>query len=249
MHLVDGIHAPGTGVGSRTRSRALSVTASAAMFFLCTLVAGCSSDVGVDSHAVRVALIDGAVARVAALECYAIDQAPDLHGSDHGTAMASVVLDAIDSPCEESQRIRLGSFPVLDDAGNGASPDAVAHALRLALNWDADLVNVSIDLREGSRELEAAVAEAEVRGVPVIAAAGNRMGLAAGYPAAYDSVIAVGASDAGGEPLWFSAGDGVDAYAPGTDVPALNAREEELSGEGTSFAAAVHTRTLAGAIP
>jgi hypothetical protein len=31
-------------------------------------------------HAVRVALIDGAGARVAALECYAIDQEPALRG-------------------------------------------------------------------------------------------------------------------------------------------------------------------------
>lgn len=249
MRLHDGIQAPDIGVRSRTRSRALSVVASGAVFFLCSLVVGCSSEVDVDTRAVRVALIDGAVARVAGLECYAIDQEPNLQGSDHGTAMASVLLDAINSPCDDAKRIRLGSFPVLDKGGNGATADAVADALLLALEWDADLVNVSIDLREGSRELESAVAEADVRGVPVIAAAGNRMGLPVGYPAAYATVVAVGASGIGGEPLWLSASDGVDVYAAGTGIPALNARGDELSGEGTSFAAAVHTRTLADAIP
>lgn len=219
------------------------------MLFVCSLVVGCSSDIDAESHVVRVALIDGAVARVAGLECYAIDQAPDLQGSDHGTAMASVLLNAIESPCDDAERIRLGSFPVLDKDGNGATADAVADALTLALEWGADLVNVSIDLRKGSRELRAAVAEAEMRGVSVIAAAGNRMGLPAGYPAVYDSVVAVGAADASGERLWSSASDGVNVYALGTGVPALNARGHEVPGEGTSFAAAVHTRTLAGAIP
>lgn len=249
MRAVDWLRAIVGGTENPARSRVLLLLGLGSVFLLCYLLAGCSSDAEADSEAVRVALIDGAVARVAALECYAIDQAPGMQGSDHGTAMASVLLGALDSPCDDADRIRLGSFPVLERDGAGATADAVARALVLALEWDADLVNVSIDLREGSHSLATAVAQAEAQGVAVIAAAGNRMGLAAGYPAAYASVIAVGAIDAGGNPLWSSAGEGIDVYAVGAAISALDAGGEELTGEGTSFAAAVHTRTLSDAIP
>lgn len=212
------------------------------------LLPGCSVEVDDEGREVRIALIDGAVARVSELECFAIEQAPGAQGSDHGTAVASVLLDVLQSGCADADQVRLGSFPVLDADGGGVTANDVASALSRALEWGADVVNVSIDLRDGSRELEAAVVAAERERVPVVAAAGNRMGLPAGFPAAYPSVVAVGAADVAGTPLWSSATEGVDVYVRGSSVLTLNSRGQWVTREGTSFAAALYTRELAASL-
>lgn len=192
----------------------------------------------------RVAMIDGAVS-LEQLACFMVDQAGTGNGTRHGTAVASVILGAVGSPCADAEKIHLGSFPVLDSTGAGATADEVADALLLAIEWGADFVNISIDLRAGSDRLEDVLRRAAENGIVVVAAAGNRMGMAAGYPAAYGSVVSVGAADTDGSPLWSSAREGVDIYALGAGVDVLGEDGTRHIESGTSYASAAHVRELA----
>lgn len=75
-------------------------------------------------------------------------------------------------------------------------------------------------------------------------AAGNAMGLSAGYPARYPGVISVGALDADGRLADFSAGHELDVAAPGTGIIALDSQGRLVKVNGTSFAAAKLTSHL-----
>lgn len=156
-----------------------------------------------------------------------------------------MILDAVGSPCADAEKVRLGSFPVLDSTGVGATADKVADALLRAIEWDADFVNISIDLRAGSDRLADVLQQASESGILIVAAAGNRMGMPAGYPAAYGSVVSVGAADADGSPLWSSAREGVDVYALGAGVDILDEHGTRHVESGTSYASTAYVRELA----
>ena len=95
-------------------------------------------------------------------------------------------------------------------------------------------------MREQVRQ---AVAYAEEKGVLVIASAGNDYRENPDrkyYPAAYTTVLSVGALNKDGTaPADFSQqGDWVDLYAPGVDIPVLTLSGAEITDYGTSLAAA-----------
>lgn len=226
------------------RARIYGRSMSAVALSACMMLSACDvARVDDQGTEVRVVLVDGGVATSGRLECYSIEQDGAAIPSQHGTAMASVILDAVARPCEQ-RPVLLRSIPVLVEDGSGANADAIADAIEAAIAWDADLVNISIDLRSGSDSLKRAVGEAEGEGVTIVAAAGNRMGMAAGYPAAYDGVVSVGAVDEDGSELWFTAIEEVDTFELGIGVPYLDVDGNTAEGVGTSFAAGVHTSQL-----
>ncbi len=86
--------------------------------------------------------------------------------------------------------------------------------------------------------LRAAVDYADQHGVMVIAAAGNNGSPNVLYPAAYDSVIAVGAVDRNLQRSSFSNyGAGIDLWGPGRDILATDTDGGYRLMSGTSFAA------------
>ena len=120
----------------------------------------------------------------------------------HGTATAGLVLGA------EDQRVT-GICPdalavpqvVVDKYPSGAEknggPEALCEALYDAVDrFGCRIVNISLCTTEDSQELREAVAYAEAKGVVLIAAVGNdgEDGQTY-YPAAYETVIAVGSTD------------------------------------------------------
>ncbi|MEO8877871.1 MAG: S8 family peptidase [Polyangiaceae bacterium] len=106
---------------------------------------------------------------------------------------------------------------VLNKYGWGTLAD-VAEGIRYAADNGASVINLSLGGSSPSKVLEAAVDHAIGKGVIVVAAAGNS-GKSVGYPAAYDGVIAVSASDSNDNIAWFSSrGRQVAIAAPGVGV-------------------------------
>ncbi|MFJ8436918.1 type VII secretion-associated serine protease mycosin [Kitasatospora sp. NPDC094019] len=131
-----------------------------------------------------------------------------------------------------------------DAEGNG-DVHSLVEAVNSAVAQGAKVINISQDVRGaadtrfvGYEELKAAVDNAENRGVVVVASSGNDGKKGDTYPAAFPTVLAVGASDRNNERTYFSQyGDFVDVAAPGVDMLSTVPRGGQCVDNGTSFAA------------
>jgi len=160
----------------------------------------------------------------------------------HGTEVAGIVA-AHGTVKGVAPDARLLDVRVFDYDAGGAEKYATSLALLRGLDWaagkNAAIVNMSLS-GPADALLQEAI-EALVRnGVVVVAAAGNGGKLApAAYPAAYDDVIAVTATDSS-DRLYVRANHGtyIDVAAPGVDVLSASLENAYSMTSGTSFAAA-----------
>jgi hypothetical protein len=159
----------------------------------------------------------------------------------HGTAIAGIVAarQQIKGMAPDARVLAVRAF----SGGNGRKPEATTLSLIKGLDWaaqnNARVVNMSFAGPKDAMLLEA-IEQAESRGLILVAAAGNGGPTASSaYPAAYERVIAVTASDSDDQ-LYEMANRGsyVAIAAPGVDIlaPAPQAAYEMSS--GTSLAAA-----------
>jgi serine protease len=146
------------------------------------------------------------------------DEAVDDQG--HGTHVAGTIAQTTNNDkgvaglafCANLMPVK-----VLNKYGWGTLAN-VAEGIRYAADNGAQVVNLSLGGASPSKVLEEAVNHAVSKGVIVVAAAGNS-GKSVGYPAAYDGVIAVSASDSNDKIAWFSSrGPQVAIAAPGVGV-------------------------------
>ena len=142
----------------------------------------------------------------------------DDHG--HGTHVAGTVAQTTNNgkgTAGLAYCARLMPVKVLNKNGWGTLAD-VAEGIRYAADNGAQVINLSLGGSGKSKILEDAVDHALSKGVIVVAAAGNS-GKSVGYPAAYDGVIAVSATDSNDSIAWFSSrGPQVAIAAPGVAV-------------------------------
>ena len=126
---------------------------------------------------------------------------------------------------------------VLDQYGNGWYSD-IAAGMVYAVDNGAQIINLSLGGSESSQSLRAAVDYAQAHGVLVVAATGNTGG-AVLYPAAYESVLAVAATDQNDQVAYFSnRGSQVDVAAPGVEIYSTWPwRDGYFTKSGTSMAA------------
>ncbi|WP_399930395.1 type VII secretion-associated serine protease mycosin [Streptomyces kanamyceticus] len=131
-----------------------------------------------------------------------------------------------------------------NDAEGHGTAETLAKAIDYAVDAGADVINISQDTAnaaEPSPELERAVDRALGLRRVVVASAGND-GLGGNvkktYPASYEGVLAVAASDRNNERAAFSqSGDFVDVAAPGVDMISTVPLGGHCADSGTSFAA------------
>ncbi|TXS38609.1 type VII secretion-associated serine protease mycosin [Streptomyces sp. OR43] len=131
-----------------------------------------------------------------------------------------------------------------NDGRRGGLDRAMAAAIDHAIAQGAQVINISQDTTRPLADdslLGRAVARAVAEDVVVVAAAGNdgmdgRQRLT--YPAAFDGVLAVAASDRNNERAPFSqAGEFVGVAAPGVDIVSTVPGDGQCTDNGTSFAA------------
>ncbi len=102
---------------------------------------------------------------------------------------------------------------------DGCSNISVIQGINWGIEQKVDVINMSLGGDYGTSEEKAAIAKAEVAGIPVVAASGNDGKAKVGFPAAYPNVIAVGAVDANLHKADFSQwGPELDVMAPGVEV-------------------------------
>ena len=148
-----------------------------------------------------------------------------------------------------ARQASLMELRTLDNYGLGYPLD-IAEAINYAAHNGAQVINLSMALpainpNPGDVEiLRRAVEAAQAAGALVVAASGNDSYAQVSYPAAFDGVLAVGASTQSDERASFSNyGDGLDLIAPGVGIfstkwPSGN-HDYGLyngTGNGTSFA-------------
>lgn len=128
------------------------------------------------------------------------------------------------------------------EKGQGNS-GTMSKAIKDAVAAGARIINISSDTanKQDSEDLRLAVADAVSKGALIVAAAGNDGGegkSAKTYPASYDGVLAVAASDRNDERAFFSQeGDFVDVAAPGVGMVSTVPDSGQCTADGTSFAA------------
>lgn len=162
----------------------------------------------------------------------------DIYG--HGTHVAGIIAADINDGvgiAGVAPEIRLLNVKVADDRGQ-CSASVVAQGIIWAVNNGASVINISLELRETSPELEKAVNYAWDKGAVIVAAAGNDASQMPVYPAYYKNSIAVAATkqDNNLAPL-SNYGDWVDVAAPGFNIYSTLPGNSYGYETGTSFAA------------
>lgn len=151
----------------------------------------------------------------------------------HGTKVAGVVL-------QSSARATVTPVKVLDANNAGESSDLVEGLQWVANNaseFNVKAVNLSLVTYDYSYTVGQLVNQILNQGVAVVAAAGNDSG-PVNYPARYQGVVSVGATDAATNQLadFSSRGPGLDVAAPGANLSFTKDGQTYSIGSGTSFA-------------
>ena len=144
----------------------------------------------------------------------------------------------------------LYAVKVLDNDGSGYLSEVIA-----GIDWSIankmDIINLSLGVSTGSSALQQVVDKAYSQGILVVAAVGNT-GLADGsrdtvnYPARYESVIAVAATDSKDLRASFSStGSTVEVAAPGVSIQSTYLNNQYVGMSGTSMAAPYVAGSLA----
>jgi len=160
----------------------------------------------------------------------------DDHG--HGTHCAGIIAAVLNNGIGIAglAQARVMAEKVLTSGGWGYW-DWIANGIVHAADQGADIISMSLGGYEYSELLHEAVKYAYDSGVLLVAAAGNDATSIKSYPAAYDEVIAVAATDNNDYTAWWSNwGDWIELAAPGVDIYSTVPWGYE-SWSGTSMAA------------
>jgi Subtilase family len=185
------------------------------------------------------------------------DVAPDLHGTRMAMEAAAIPGNDWGMVGAAPGAVRIVSIRATNTA-DALSFTAYKQAMLLCEKQsqahDIKVISLAVGFQvtptpEQMAELQDAIQDARDRyGIDVVAAAGNEASTQISYPAAAPGVIAVGASNAQGEPCSFSnTGPQLAVLAPGCDLEEANplTGEVEYDEAGTSFAESDDAAVLA----
>ncbi|MBD5477493.1 MAG: S8 family serine peptidase [Lachnospiraceae bacterium] len=174
---------------------------------------------GYTGKGIKVAVLDTGVANhtdVSATSIYGPGTS-DSHG--HGTHVAGIIGAKANGQqgVGVAPGVTLYSGNVLPD-GTGTDDDIIK-AIKAAQAKNVDIINMSLGGLGYSGVFQETVNDAYEHGIAIFSASGNDGGANYNYPASYDHVISVAATDAGNERAYFSNyGNKVDLSAPGVFI-------------------------------
>lgn len=138
----------------------------------------------------------------------------------HGTHCAGIIAAVLNNGLGIAgiANVSIMAEKVLDEWGDGYA-DWVANGIINAADSGADVISMSIGSYGWGELLRTAVNYAYDSGVLMVAAAGNEETNMKLYPAGYDEVVAVSATDQYDNTAWWSNwGDWIELAAPGVDI-------------------------------
>lgn len=158
--------------------------------------------------------------------------------SGHGTSIAGIIAAKNNSEgiTGINSNVELYSARVLD-SNMKAPVSRVVKAIDWAIAKKVNIINLSFATNKDTKALKAAIDRAYDAGILMIASAGNADSIA--YPAAYDSVMAVGSVNNHCEISKFSPVDNqAEITAPGELITSTDVFDTLSVHSGTSYAAA-----------
>ena len=168
------------------------------------------------------------------------DSAHIADGEGHGTHVAGIAGATGENEVvgvswtNKIMALRALAYDSVNISGNTAD---IAEAINYAADNGAHIINLSLGGDEHASSLELAVDFAYDAGCVLVAATGNSGREAVAYPAKYDNVIAVGATDSNDNRASFSTyGEELDLMAPGVDIRSTYPGDSTYEDSGTSMA-------------
>ncbi|MDX3523375.1 peptidase S8 [Streptomyces scabiei] len=154
--------------------------------------------------------------------------------SDNREGVSGVTWECRLMPVRVLARIRRLADGVVSGVGSAAD---IAAGIRWAADHGARVLNLSLGGTTATGVERDAIAHAISRNVVVVAAMGNDSGPVVSFPAAFDDVIAVGATDVLDRKAPFSnTGPHIDVAAPGVNILSTFLDDTFSSSDGTSMA-------------
>ena len=191
-------------------------------------------DTGVDSHHID---LQGKV--VASYNFTSSPTVEDLRG--HGTHVAGIIVRDFEAGVGNDglkHEVRLINVKVAEDSGI-CRAETVSKGIIWAADNGAEVINISLALKQPLSDLEEAIRYAWSKGAVIVAAAGNENLNLPIYPAAYPQVVGVAATDDTGQlTTWSNRGAWVTASAPGANIYSTLPGNAYGFKSGTSQAAA-----------
>ncbi len=173
------------------------------------------------------------------------DDADPKDDEGHGTHVAGIIAaeDNDNGVVGVAPQASLYAVKVLDSGGSGYISDVVA-GIEWAIEEGAHIISMSLGTNSNYQTLRDACDQASAAGILVVAAAGNDYAKRRGteqdtvdYPARYNSVIAVGATDTtNARASWSSTGPALELAAPGVAVYSTYMGGGYATMSGTSMA-------------
>lgn len=196
----------------------------------------CVADSGIDKNHEDLDYLEGA--NFSTNNPHGRNLNPDAYddGDGHGTHVAGTIaaLDNDLGVVGVAPDVDLLIAKVLRDNGSGYTSQIVD-----GLNWcasqGADVINMSFGSASGSATLQTAIQGIASQGVVLVAASGNSSGSTPIFPAGYEQVIAVGATDEYDQIASFS-NRGEEVNAPGVAVLSTLPGDTYGTYSGTSMA-------------
>lgn len=166
------------------------------------------------------------------------DDSDPMDDNNHGTHCGGIAAATIDNQkgIAGVAQVSIMAEKVLDGWGSGSFSD-VADGIVHAVDAGVDIISMSLGSSTPSSAIEAACDYAWNNGVILVGASGNDYSSSVSYPAAYDSVIAVGALDRTNERTsWSNYGEDLELMAPGDIIISTIPNDDYEFYSGTSMA-------------
>lgn len=167
------------------------------------------------------------------------DDSDPMDDNNHGSHVAGILAAVRDNVgvVGVAPSVNIYSLKVSGSDGRGTYSDMIA-GLNWAVENDMDIASMSLGGTSSSSTLATAIKNAYDSGMLLVAAAGNAGTSSILYPAAYEQVIAVGATDNFDKRAsWSNYGSKIELMAPGVSIKSTVGSSSYDTYSGTSMAA------------